>query len=66
MQGQTWTHHKLIHDGPSFYSDIVVLPDRTIGLLYGKGRAQNPQLPHHVVFARFNLEYLMQDAGAHQ
>ncbi len=36
-EGQTWTHHKLIHEGPSFYSDMVVLPDGTIGLLYGQG-----------------------------
>ena len=65
-EAQTWKYHKQIHDGPSFYADIVVLPDRTIGLLYGKGRAQHAQLPHHVVFARFNLEYLRQDADGNQ
>ena len=41
---------------------IMVVPgDRTIGLLYGKGkRSEHEQLPDHVVFARFNIEWLMQ------
>jgi len=30
-EGETWSKHKLVHEGPSFYSDIIVLPDRTIG-----------------------------------
>jgi len=51
-EGQTWTHHKQLHDGPSGYSDLVVLPDRTIGLLHDKGT--------HVAFARFNYEWLKQ------
>jgi sialidase-1 len=60
-EGQTWSQHKLIHDGSSFYSDIVVLPNGTIGLLYGKGKdGRHEQLPHHVAFARFNIECLQQ------
>ncbi len=60
-EGESWTYHKLIHDGGSFYSTIAVLPDKTIGLLYGKGsRKEHEQLPDHVVFARFNMEWLMQ------
>lgn len=60
-EGESWSYHKLIHDGASFYSDIAVLADRTIGLLYGKGkRSEHEQLPDHVVFARFNIEWLMQ------
>lgn len=62
-EGQSWTHHKQIHPGSSFYSDLVVLPDRTIGLLYGKGKSnKHKQLPDHVAFARFNIEWLMQEA----
>jgi nucleotide-binding universal stress UspA family protein len=34
--------------------------DRTIGLLCGKGKSPHSQLPDHVVFARFNLEWLEQ------
>lgn len=58
--GDSWSYHKPIHDGPSYYSDIAVLPDRTIGLLYGKGkRSEHEQLPARVVFARFNMEWLI-------
>ena len=63
-EGRTWGRHKLIHDGPSFYSDMAVLPDRTVGLLYGKGKSPHGQLPNHVVFARFNLEWLMRKSDA--
>jgi hypothetical protein len=59
-EGKTWSAHKLVHDGPSFYSDLVVLPDGTIGLLYGKGQSPHRQLPDHVVFVRFNLAWLQQ------
>ena len=66
-QGRTWSYHKLIHDGPSFYSDITVLPDRTVGLLYGKGkRTEHEQLPDHVAFARFNIEWLMQKSNTNR
>lgn len=58
--GQTWLAHKLVHEGPSFYSDLVALPDGTIGLLYGKGKSPHRQLPDHVVFAQFNREWLEQ------
>jgi len=51
-EGQTWSHHKQVHDGPSGYSDLVVLPNRTIGLLHDKDT--------HVAFARFNFEWLKQ------
>ena len=59
-EGKTWSAHKLVHEGPSFYSDLVVLPDGTIGLLYGRGQSPHGQLPDHVAFARFNLEWLKQ------
>lgn len=61
-QGKSWARHKLIYEGPSTYSDLVVLPDRTIGLLYGKDRLERERsggsTPKHVVFARFNYEWL--------
>ena len=59
-EGKTWSTQKLVHDGPSFYSDLAVLPDGTIGLLYGKGKSPHEQLPDHVAFAHFNLEWLEQ------
>ena len=44
-EGKTWAHDKLIYEGGSTYSDLVVLPDRTIGLLYGKGRPRRGESP---------------------
>ena len=51
----TWTDGKVIHRGPSAYSDLVKLDDGTIGLLYegGYGSAY-----HHVTFARFTEDWL--------
>jgi sialidase-1 len=51
-EGRTWPHHKLINPGASGYSDLIVLPDRTIGLLHNQGA--------RVAFSRFNLEWLKQ------
>ncbi len=59
-EGRTWSRHKLIHEGPSFYSDLIVLPDGIVGLLYGKGKTLPCAFPEHVAFARFNLEWLLQ------
>jgi sialidase-1 len=32
-EGRTWARHRLIYDGPSSYSDLVVLADGTLALL---------------------------------
>lgn len=60
---KTWSQHKLIDEGNVGYSDIVVLPDNTIGVLYGSKREQEPSglgVPTGVIFARFSFEWLMQ------
>ncbi len=55
--GQTWAH-KLVHPGGASYSDLVVLPDGVVGLLY---RMRKPELPDaEVGFIRFNLSWLRQ------
>jgi len=35
--GKTWEHKKLIHEGPSAYSCLTILPNGNIGLLYESG-----------------------------
>jgi sialidase-1 len=58
---KTWSYHKLIDDGIVAYSDLVILPDNTIGVLYGSRREQEASgvgLPTGVMFARFNFEWL--------
>ncbi|MES2416667.1 MAG: sialidase family protein [Bacteroidota bacterium] len=52
-EGKTWLKSKLIAKGPVNYSDIAILPDQTILVLYGKGN------PKYVVNARFNLEWIL-------
>ncbi|MBN2476432.1 MAG: exo-alpha-sialidase [Pirellulales bacterium] len=54
-EGETWPVSKVIYSGSAAYSDLVVLPDRSIGCLYerdGYGK---------ITFARFSLEWLSGD-----
>ena len=58
---QTWSYHKLIDEGRAAYSDVVILPDNTIGVLYGSQQnTDGPAsfLPNGVKFVRFNYEWL--------
>jgi len=54
-EGQSWPVAKVIHDGPSAYSDLVVLPDGTIGCLYECGEKHAYE---RIAFARFALPWL--------
>ena len=54
-EGETWPVSKLLYGGPSAYSALVVLPDRTIGCLYEQGTKSAYET---IRFARFNLEWL--------
>jgi sialidase-1 len=51
-EGDTWAISKLIYSGPSAYSCLTVMPDKSIGLLYEKGDYGTISL------ARFNLAWL--------
>jgi sialidase-1 len=55
--GKTWAVHKPLGEpikSGSMYSDMVTLPDGTLGVIYGKGAVNR----NEVMFARFNLEWL--------
>ena len=54
-EGHTWPVARLIHLGPSAYSSLIVLPDRSIGLLFERGD-HSPY--ERITFARFTLEWL--------
>jgi len=56
--GATWQGHHLLHAGPSFYSDLVALPDGGVGLLYGQGASRIEMFPQRVVFARLPRSWL--------
>jgi sialidase-1 len=47
--GQTWPRSLVLHDGPSAYSDLVVVPSGMVGCLYERGE-EHPY--ETIVFAR--------------
>jgi sialidase-1 len=57
-EGKTWPSARLLHAGPSAYSCLAVLPDRTIGCLYEHG-LRSPAAT--ITFARFSFEWLVAD-----
>jgi len=54
-EGETWQASRLIHEGPSSYSCLAVLPDMTIACIYEGGEKHRRE---KIAFARFNLEWL--------
>jgi sialidase-1 len=57
-EGATWTAGRTIWPHPSSYSDMVVLDDMTIGLVYERGDKGGTHYWDELHFARFNLEWL--------
>jgi len=58
-EGTTWPISRIVHEGPAAYSSLVVLPDRSIGLLF-EGGGRSPY--ERITFARFTLEWLTSGA----
>ncbi|MFC6100276.1 sialidase family protein [Olivibacter domesticus] len=56
--GKTWSVNKLLQAGGATYSDLAVLPDKTIICLYGHGGTEH--MPQNVSLSRFNLEWLQE------
>jgi sialidase-1 len=54
-EGVSWPISRAIHDGPAAYSSLVVLPDRSIGVLFERGE-RSPY--DRITFARFTLAWL--------
>lgn len=53
--GRTWPISRVVHDGPSAYSCLVLLRDRAIGVLYERG----DRSPYETItFAHFSLNWL--------
>ena len=50
--GTTWPAAMLLHEGPSAYSCLTVLPDGSIGCLYEGG---DNSAYEKIIFARFSL-----------
>jgi sialidase-1 len=54
-EGKTWPVAKVLHEGPSAYSCLAVLPDGRVGCLYERGEKHAYET---ITFARFSLEWL--------
>jgi sialidase-1 len=53
--GGTWPAARLIHEGPSAYSSLCVLPEGEVGLLYESGEKRPYE---RITYARFSLRWL--------
>ncbi len=53
--GRTWQASRLLYEGPSAYSSLAVLPDRTFGMLYERGEKNAHE---RIVFARFDVGWI--------
>ncbi|MBN1341425.1 MAG: exo-alpha-sialidase [Phycisphaerae bacterium] len=60
-EARTWSTGRLLHRGPAAYSDLCVLPDRTIGCLYERG-GKSPY--EKITFARFDLRWISGNPAA--
>jgi sialidase-1 len=54
-EGTTWPVARVLAEGPAAYSSLVILADRSIGVLFEQG-ARTPY--EKITFARFTLEWL--------
>lgn len=54
-EGRSWEHPQLLYDGPSVYSSLTLLPDRSIGVLLEK----NPSGACELWFQRWPLYVLL-------
>jgi sialidase-1 len=54
-EGASWPGAGVVYDGPSAYSTLTVLPDRSIGVLFERG----DKSPYEkITFSRFTLSWL--------
>jgi sialidase-1 len=58
--GASWPVSRNVHEGPAAYSSLVVLSDRSIGLLFERG----DRSPYETItFVRFPIEWLTEGKG---
>lgn len=60
-EGASWTGGRTIWPHPTSYSDIAVLDDMTVGLVYERGPEGSTHYWDEIQFARFDLDWLTTD-----
>lgn len=58
--GQSWPHARVIEPGPAGYSELAVLPDGRVGILYEDQQVTRIFDDRYVTFARFDLDWVEQ------
>lgn len=53
--GKTWRNERVIHEGPAPYSNLTVLKDGSVGLLYERGDTTPYE---RITFAQFSLAWV--------
>jgi len=59
-EGATWPASRVVHEGPAAYSSLVVLPDRSVGLLFERG---DRSAYEKITFVGLTLEWLTEERG---
>jgi sialidase-1 len=54
-EGKTWLDSRQLHAGPAAYSNLTVMSDNSIGIIYERGEKSAYET---ITFARFTLEWL--------
>ena len=54
-EGQTWAHERMLYGGFAAYSDLAILADSTIGVLWERGSTEPYQA---ITFSRLNRAFL--------
>lgn len=62
-EGDSWSHSKRLHDGPSAYSCLSVLSDGSVGCLFERG-SEGTDPYQRLTFRRFTIEWLTDGADA--
>jgi sialidase-1 len=59
-EGTTWPVSRMVEEGFSGYSDMAILPDHTVVMVYERGSVDNqsPYKSGSLTVARFNVEWL--------
>jgi sialidase-1 len=60
--GQTWSAGRPIYPHPCSYSDMAILPDGTVAIVYERSPKGSDHYWDEVQFARFNLDWLLAPA----
>ena len=60
-EGTSWPVSKLLHERPSAYSSLAVLPDGSIACLYERG---NEAAYETITLTRFGLDWLTDGADS--